>query len=225
MGIVSRSIVVPANPGPGAGVLVDDLAGMRTIVLAAGTTDGVQLETSGDDVDAHYVPVSMLKFAGSDVRATRLDTPWIRARRLTGSSGTFVLSLSAEQLATAGGSAEYTAGPEGSAGATQPEVPFYQLRGGKTVRRVLLVPQENVAGDATDYATVSVLARKGSDGSLIGTVASLTSVTAWTQRVQQPATLGAAVNLSDGDYLSYTVAKAGSGRQLPLFGLFVGFGP
>lgn len=111
---------------------------------------------------------------------------------------------------------------DAAAGTTTAETAIAYFKTGQTVARLVIVPTGAATANDTNYATITVAKRDGAGGAAT-TIATLVTTVAggsWTAFV--PKSMGAITSgaLADGSVLTYTVAKAASGVQLPAFKLY-----
>lgn len=119
----------------------------------------------------------------------------------------------------------YQVAGDAAASTTTAETAIAYFKTGQTVARIVLVPTGAVTANDTTYATITIAKRDGAGGAA-STIATLVTNVAggnWTAFV--PKSMGAITGgaLADGSVLTYTVAKASTGVQLPSFRIFAEF--
>lgn len=109
------------------------------------------------------------------------------------------------------------AAADGAASTATAESVIYQAKDAQTITALDIVPAAALTGDNTNNATI-LIQRRSSAGTLIGTVASLTTNVAsgnWVQWVAK--SMGTITNgaLNPGDFLTLSITKGGTGVVVP----------
>lgn len=117
---------------------------------------------------------------------------------------------------------------DGSAGATTAETVVAEVKAASTVAKLYLVGNDALTADDTNYATITVKVRDGAGGAASTVASKTTKITGgsgdWTAFSKiDMGSLSNAV-LAAGSVLTATVAKSGTGVQLPGWALVVEFG-
>lgn len=111
---------------------------------------------------------------------------------------------------------------DAAASTTTAETAIAYFKTAQTLSRLVIVPTGAVTASDTVYATITVSVRDGAGGAAATVATLITNVATgnWTAFV--PKTMGALTNASipAGGVLTYTVAKASTGTQLPAFKIF-----
>lgn len=114
---------------------------------------------------------------------------------------------------------------DAAASTTTAETAIAYLKSAQTVARIMVVPTGAVTASDTVYATITVAKRDGAGGAATTIATLITNVATGSWVAFTPKTFGAitAGDIAAGSVLTYTVAKASTGTQLPAFKLQIEF--
>lgn len=111
---------------------------------------------------------------------------------------------------------------DAAASTTTAETAIAYFKTAQTLSRLVVVPTGAVTASDTVYATITVAVRDGAGGAAATVATLITNVATGSWVAFTPKTMGALTNASipAGGVLTYAVAKASTGTQLPSFKIF-----